>query len=250
MAWYNYSMNKICKINACGTPIGRHGARGMCPYHYKRDKANIPFDQPKRGTFVRRCSYSECDNKHYGNGFCQTHYWRNKSIGGLNGSMRIPRASIASDSGDYTLIPLGANARQGYALVDNKFKYLEEYQWSLGKKGYAITNIDRKQKYLHHFILQPVDALVVNHKNENKLDNRANNLELVERWKNNTFKSTFKTGNTGVRGIYLDSRPLKKPYQAQIRRGDIKRKEYFATLDEAIDQRKEWEIELFGRLVT
>lgn len=164
--------------------------------------------------------------------------------------MRIPRSSTASDNGDHTLIPLGVNAKQGYALVDNKFKHLEEYQWSLGKKGYAASTINRKQKYLHHFILQPVDALVVNHKNENKLDNRTNNLELIDRWKNNTFKSTFKTGNTGVRGVYLDSRPLKKPYQAQIRRGDIKRKKYFATLDEAIYQRKEWEIELFGRLVT
>jgi len=42
---------------------------------------------------------------------------------------------------------------------------------------------------------------------------------------------------------------LNKPYLAQIQRGDINRKKYFATLDEATAQRKKWESELFGRIV-
>lgn len=163
--------------------------------------------------------------------------------------MRIPRLFINSDDNKYLLVPLGVKAKRGYAIVEHPYKYLEKYQWNLGARGYAVTNIGKKMKYLHHFILQPTDTFVVNHKNENKLDNRNHNLELVSRWQNNTFKSTFKTGNTGVRGVYLEGGSLKKPYLVQIKRGDTKRSKSFATLNEATIQRKEWELELFGRAV-
>ena len=227
--------------------IVRHGAKGMCHHHYKRLRSWIPLDRPKQGTFVRKCSYERCDRKHYGGGLCQTHYWRSKSIGGLEGSTRIPRPFIESDDHSHLLVPLGVNAKQGYSIVDTEFKSLERYKWSLGTRGYAVANVNGKTKYLHHLILGPMGSLVVNHKDENKLNNRRVNLEIVDRRANNTFKSTHPKGKTGVRGVYLDSRPLSKPYKAQIQWGSAKRKKYFATIDEAIAPRKQWEVELFGR---
>lgn len=240
-------MNKICLIEDCHTAVGRHGAKGLCPYHYKRKKAGIPFDQPKQGTFTRKCSYEECTNKHYGHGFCSTHYWRNKSKGGLRGSFRVQRNFIVK--GDSLLVPLGVEAKDGCAVVDPDMKHLEEHKWSLSTRGYATTNIDGKSRYLHHSVLAPKDSLVVNHKNENKLDNRKDNLELVERWQNNTFKSTFPAGSSGHRGVTKDARNLSKPYLAYIQRGNKRYKKYFTTIEEAIKCRKEWEIELFGREV-
>jgi hypothetical protein len=78
------------------------------------------------------------------------------------------------------IIQLNINDEPCYALVDedNYYKLLE-YKWSLGDNGYAVTK-DRHTT-MHRMIMkcQDHDGNVIDHINNNKLDNRKLNLRFT-----------------------------------------------------------------------
>lgn len=75
-----------------------------------------------------------------------------------------------------------------YVVVDDDdFEWLSKYRWSLSG-GYAYTSFHVGMTpdgmrlvqpcLMHRFIMQPPGKMVVNHINENRLDNRKSNLEV------------------------------------------------------------------------
>lgn len=52
-------MSKICSVEGCDTPIGRHGAKGFCPKHYTRYRK---FGSPSGK--AQRYAYSAFCNEH------------------------------------------------------------------------------------------------------------------------------------------------------------------------------------------
>ena len=92
-------------------------------------------------------------------------------------------------------------------LVDEEFRYLEKWSWSLNNAGYATASIGE----LHRIVmgLKRGDGLEVGHKNDNKLDCRKENLGIISHQLNNQqkwdgtppskrFTSQTKTGIVGV----------------------------------------------------
>lgn len=65
-----------------------------------------------------------------------------------------------------------------YALVnDEDFDHLNRYKWYLSGDGYAINNgRGVGSSLMHRNILNPDKGICIHHINENKLDNRRNNL--------------------------------------------------------------------------
>lgn len=67
-----------------------------------------------------------------------------------------------------------------YSLVDeNRFDDAMEKRWYLSR-GYGIGKVDNKLITLHHFVFKKAEENnVINHKNQDRLDNRLKNLHEV-----------------------------------------------------------------------
>ena len=107
------------------------------------------------------------------------------------------RAIIVKD--DVGFVPLGKNAKQGYALVsaDDVYK-VEMNSWRLDSHGYAIKSVKENGKVknisLHHVVYKKPDkGMVIDHINRNKLDNRRENLREVSYSLNSANRSRRKS---------------------------------------------------------
>lgn len=135
----------------------------------------------------------DCIKKVVARGYCDTHYRQHKKRGGLLPSTQAKRPAIVEDR--VAKIPLGINAKHGYALIDVKnIERFERYLWTI-TKGYAVRNSKENK---HVFMHQEVNGkapkgLVIDHINNNRLDNRTKNLRFVTQ-QQNTF-------NTNAKGI-------------------------------------------------
>lgn len=116
---------------------------------------------------------------------------------------------------DYALIPLGKDAKDGYAIVDKEFAYLAENKWCRSHYGYAVRRnkntgtIER----MHTTITSCKKGMVIDHKNHNKLDNRKINLRICKQGNNGRNLKLRKTNRFGYKGINLVK---DKYYIAQI----------------------------------
>lgn len=128
---------------------------------------------------MSNCSILNCTAQHLAKGYCTKHYYRLKRRGSATApSQQDARPSIKEDG--VTKIPLGVNARKGYAVVDIEFSHLDEHNWSLDKYGYPCAYINGKVRKLHHMTLgKPPKGLVTDHLNRDKQDNRLSNLRHV-----------------------------------------------------------------------
>lgn len=88
-----------------------------------------------------------------------------------------------------------------FALVDEKdFERVNAHKWHLMTVGYAkCSNIEKKHMTMHHFIFKkPGNKRVIDHINEDKLDNRLSNLREISRAVNNQNISKKKQDATSV----------------------------------------------------
>lgn len=170
------------------------------------------------------------------------------------------RAIIVRDGVGF--VPLGENAKQGYALVsaDDVYK-VEMNSWRLDSHGYAIKSIKENGKTknisLHHVVYKkPDEGMVIDHINRNKLDNRRENLREVS--------YSLNSANCGRRKSVKENRPYPGVRRLKNRKTGkiydiwevtIKFKEkfayngYFNNVDDAIKKRKELEKQLYGSVI-
>lgn len=150
----------------------------------------------------------------------------------------------------------------GYTLKGEEFWFdlddydkIKNYCWFYDKRGYVTSSIYQNNKscmiYLHRIVMEPIaDGLEVDHKNHpprnnHKIDNRKDNLELVTRSGNNMNKSLHSNNQSGVTGVCWQKGNDKwKAYigvnGTQIILG------FFDDKDEAIRIRKQAEVEYYG----
>jgi hypothetical protein len=89
------------------------------------------------------------------------------------------------------------------------------------------------------------DTLVVDHINNEPLDNRFSNLRWATLSENGMNTKTWATNTSGVKGVAFV--PSRNRYQALIQHhGQKQFLGYFKTLDEAAHARREAEIKYFG----
>jgi hypothetical protein len=127
-------------------------------------------------------------------------------------------------SAGYKLIPLHHRGEVvAYAKVDEAdYEALGAHRWRLHSKGYAERGT-RPTVLMHREIMvltsQPGHAHKgrspeVDHINRDKLDNRRENLRVVDRSTNNQNKEA--TGKSGVLNVHWDSRWQKWRARARI----------------------------------
>ncbi len=179
-------------------------------------------------------------NYYLAKSLCAKHYSRLSRHGNVNDkSYHDKRPAIIRNG--MTLLEIGINAKDGYAIIDNKFRHLEKYKWWKSNTGYAVTSLrNNKKMYLHHMIIgKPVRPTVTDHINRNKLDNRIANLRHTD-YSTNVINTCLRSDNsTGHRGVYFVDRP--KPWYAIVyRKNKVVYSKCFNTLEDAVDARKEF----------
>ena len=193
---------------------------------------------------MRTCSVENCDCRHYAKGYCAKHYYQFKRHGHIL-ERSIYDANEIIEYDDYAEIVLydkyGNEAAR--AIIDLEYiDSVKQYKWHLLSSGYAYST---KLGLLHRYIVNPSEDMVVDHINRNPLDNRRDNLRVCTQHEN-IFNTSMQCNNTsGVIGVTWDKSRNKWIAQIQIN-GKNKHLGRYNTKEEAIEARRQAEIEYFG----
>jgi hypothetical protein len=133
-----------------------------------------------------------------------------KRHGKVIDSNRDSRPAIIE--GDIAKIPLGVNAKDGYAIVGKEFAYLANRKWGKTYFGYAKDPVTKE--LLHRLILAAKPGEVVDHINGNKLDNRTANIRVCTQAENSRNQRIKRNNSTGFKGV---SRSFGK-FEAKIKK--------------------------------
>lgn len=106
------------------------------------------------------------------------------------------------------LIPLSKGL---FAIVSEEdYAYLSQFKWYASQtknRHYAARGIDRKgiRKVIHmHRVIMRAEGQEVDHINGDTLDNRRENLRLVEHHQNLKNQRAQRRGASIYRGVYMD----------------------------------------------
>ncbi len=177
----------------------------------------------------KTCKVDDCEkigtlhkngNRYFSKGYCSKHYSRLQRHDNLYIDSPMEHRAAIID-GTTAKIPIGIKAKDGYALVDKDYSYLDKYRWHLHSAGYAQTHeSSSKRHYMHHLIIgKPKQNQHVDHINRNKLDNRSENLHHVTPSANAINTDLRIDNKTGYRNIYdISKYKPSTPWKLQIQR--------------------------------
>lgn len=196
-------------------------------------------------------------NRYYAQGLCHRH-WRQANDHGSVREHTNRDCRPAIIDGDIAKISLGVAAKDGYAVVDKRWAWLDKYKWIRRKKGprsegfYACAEIDRKpnrkdrrQTDMHVFIMGTPKGMDTDHRDGDGLNNRESNLRIIDRSQNNYNTGVWRTNTSGHKGVSWSK--VMRRWRAYIGGGGAtgNRKElgYFDDIQDAIKARAKAEKE-------
>lgn len=227
---------RICSMPKCNL---KHYGKGYCKKHWGQKYKEWLIENNIT------CQIESCNNLPLAKNYCHKHYNR-QHFG------RDPKDNTVYDhrpviiKRDHALLPLGLNAKDGYAIVDLDFAYLDRYKWAVGNHGYpeAYNMLEGFHRHRLHNVILGINW--VDHKNGNKLDNRKSNLRPATHQENMWNCKPY--SSTGYKGVYLCN-PKAKNSSYCVRISKDRKKYYwgkFKTLVEAVLFYNEKAKELFG----
>lgn len=152
---------------------------------------------------MENCSIDECVGEVYENQLCEHHYDLEQEGSSHRRKIRarnkVTRSAIVT--GDIARIPLGVNAKDGYAIVDaDDASLAHDFTWCVDSGGYVVTRLGRTNESMHRMVMGFPDYMI-DHVNRNKLDNRTANLRPATH-SQNALNTTLRTNNTsGFKGV-------------------------------------------------
>lgn len=118
---------------------------------------------------------------------------------------------------------------------DNKYHELIKYSWNLSS-GYAMAYICGNMIHMHRYLMNAQEGEIIDHINNNPLDNRLLNLRISDASSNSHNRKSI--------GVYLTKYGT---YQAKIQKnGQQYNIGTFETKEEAVQKRNEKAQELYG----
>ena len=92
-----------------------------------------------------------------------------------------------------------------FTMVDDfNFDWLNQFKWNVSTSGYAVRKVGKKTIRMHHLIKKPTKGLFIDHINQNKLDNRRENLRIVTKSQNGFNRGIPSNNKSGIKGVYWD----------------------------------------------
>lgn len=144
---------------------------------------------------IAQCGVATCDQSIYQAGLCCKHYQRKRRGMPYEYKTKFDRRTAVIEN-DIAKIPLGVNAKDGYAIVDKEYSWLDRYNWHM-RKGYAHT---KSIGSIHRFIMGVPDDKFIDHINHDRLDNRLSNLRIATESQNMANISI--TSKHGYKGVF------------------------------------------------
>ena len=133
-----------------------------------------------------------------------------------------------------------------YTMVsDDKWHEVMKYKWSLTTAKYAQSVIDGDHIRLHRFILNAADDVLIDHINNNKLDNRTENLRISNSGNNSHNRKKNPNASSKYYGVSFEKKS--QNWKSEIRK-DNKRYNIgnFKTEQEAAIAYNKKATELYG----
>lgn len=204
-------MPKICSVEGCSNPVGKHGARGMCPNHYQLWRRNGDATVKKVVERPPVCIVPGCGRKHCCQGYCSMHYGRLRGSGDINQEVK---KYIAKYPGEYQVF-IGMKQRcynpkntgyknyggRGIKVCD---RWLERFY---GFKNFIDDMGPRpKGKYPNGFARYSIDRIDVDG------DYTPENCRWVDRYKQSQNTRMGRRGASSVFGVYQVQNKQGKKY--------------------------------------
>lgn len=103
-------------------------------------------------------------------------------------------------------IPIKYKDTKFFALVDDEdYEEMMKYKWYTylrkDKPSYAVTSIKGKQIFMHRLIAKTPEGMLTDHINQDKLDNRRENLRHCTHAENMRNVSSWRTNTSGHKGV-------------------------------------------------
>lgn len=165
---------------------------------------------------MSKCSITNCNGTHLAKTYCRMHYDRLRKGLPMEPSSVLAHRPAVIEYG-VAKIPLGVDAKDGYAVVDVEFAHIDKYKWFLNK-GYAVRNSKYtrgEKRYtirMHREIIKTPDNLETDHINGNKLDNRVINLRPCTKAENQQNRKK-QAGSSQYKGVTWQSGKWKAQLQ-------------------------------------
>ncbi|AKQ08494.1 HNH endonuclease [Bacillus phage PBC2] len=182
---------------------------------------------------------------------CMAHYKQMIDKGELRHRRTDPNEFIEHDDFIEMFLydKVGNKIASTYFSKQHKNAVLK-YRWCVSKSGklytdYVLGNIDGKRVSLHSFIAKILfgerpKGLTVDHNDRNGLNNIDSNLSYEDQTSQNVNQKTRKDNSSGVKGVSYSKRD--KKWKAQLKHKEVLKIAEFGRFEEAVEQRKVWEI--------
>lgn len=193
---------------------------------------------------MKKCKVKGCSNPHHAKGYCKKHYLQMYRYGEILYKTRFDKNKIIIHDNYAEIVLLNKDGEEcGRALIDlEDVDKVKDIKWYLSH-GYAKNS--NSNLLIHRLVMDCPDDKVVDHINHNTLDNRKSNLRICTKYENSKNAQLSKNNTSGTTGVYWNK--LKNKWQAGIK---VNYKQihlgYFDTKEEAVEARKQAEIDYFG----
>lgn len=186
---------------------------------------------------MKTCKVEGCNNKHRCKGYCNKHYKQYMKYGEIPKRNQKTKNEIVvyDDYAEIILYDKDCNERCRTLIDIDDIDKVKHIKWSINNKYYVGSNAPKVK--LHRLIMNCPDDMIVDHINHNRLDNRKSNLRICTVRENNFNKKS--------KGVYWHESRNKWSARIQV---DGKKifLGYFINKDDAIQARRNAEIEYFG----
>lgn len=161
---------------------------------------------------MKSCIVENCVRKYYSRGYCRKHYDKVRNHGSVEKRTRKdPNEIVVYDK--YAEIILYSNnevcATTKIDLED--VEKVKNYKWYKRSDGYISAEKVRtsnKATKLHRFIMDYPDNMI-DHIDRDKLNNRKDNLRIIDSIGNNRNKGIQRNNTSGVVGVYWNKQHKK-----------------------------------------
>lgn len=148
------------------------------------------------------CSVDACERISVAHGMCSTHRKQFREHG-RTWTRELDPVKRVAVSGDIATIRIcnsfGDTVGDAKVSVEDVAR-VSKYIWSKMKNGYAVARIDGRFVLLHRFVLSPNEDDEIDHINGDRLDNRRENLRIVDR--KLQAQNVVRPGREALRGVY------------------------------------------------
>ena len=155
-------------------------------------------------------------------------------------------------------IPLSSKVRTGYVAIidDDDYELVQGYRWRVlkaSRRFYAICSLYQKGKksalLMHRLIAGANKGQVVDHKNNDTMDNRRVNLRICTSSQNAMNSKVRKHNKTGVRNVKIEVRNGIQNLRAVVTANGVVHRKCFGSPNEInINRASAWADELRHRL--